>query len=268
MTWHVTEDVEQFLAAAGDLMLAEPGVHTIVLSACENARAGVPGIRFAWWQEPSLEVTGAVSHLSPYPLFLAAVPDEAVAPLVEQLAPTRVAGRTDLAVQVAAAAARSCGRTATVRFAERLFRLGTLTVPDVPGTPRLAEEQDRSLLLGWHHEFVAETGVIAGDGQASVADRLSYGGFVLWEDEGTPVALAGHSRVAFGAGRIGPVWTPPEHRGRGYGGAVTAAAARRLVERGAWEVVLFTDLNNPTSNALYRRLGFAPVHDVAVLEIA
>jgi len=51
--------------------------------------------------------------------------------------------------------------------------------------------------------------------------------------------------------RIGPVYTPPEHRGHGYAAAVTAAAARGALERGARQVLLYTDLANPTTNRLY-----------------
>jgi predicted GNAT family acetyltransferase len=65
-----------------------------------------------------------------------------------------------------------------------------------------------------------------------------------------------------GTARIGPVYTRPGHRGRGHGAAVTAAAARLASEGGADEVLLFTDLDNPTSNALYARLGFVGVGDV------
>jgi predicted GNAT family acetyltransferase len=66
--------------------------------------------------------------------------------------------------------------------------------------------------------------------------------------------------------RLGPVYTPPEHRGRGYGAAVTAAVSHAALDAGASYVVLFTDLANPTSNALYRRLGYQPVEDRVVLE--
>jgi ribosomal protein S18 acetylase RimI-like enzyme len=267
MSWHRTHDVEQYLAAAGDLLFADPARHTVALTVCENARARADGTVFAWWQEPSGEVTGAVSHTPPYPVVLAAVPEHAIRPLVDELSPTAVNGRASLALQVAAVAALAQGTAAVLRHAERLFRLDGLVPPQVPGSARVAVDADLALLTGWYEAFVAETGVVADDVAESVRDKLSYGGFVLWEADGRPVATSGLSRVAFGSGRIGPVYTPPEHRGHGYGGAVTAAASQRLLERGAWEVVLFTDLTNETTNALYRRLGYVPVGDFAILEL-
>ena len=65
--------------------------------------------------------------------------------------------------------------------------------------------------------------------------------------------------------RVGPVYTPPGLRGRGYGGAATAAVSQAALGAGAREVVLYTDLANPTSNALYQRLGYRPVEDRVVL---
>jgi predicted GNAT family acetyltransferase len=70
----------------------------------------------------------------------------------------------------------------------------------------------------------------------------------------------GRTRISAGMIRLGPVFTPVERRSQGYGGAVTAAvsaAAQQLAD----EVLLFTDLTNPVSNAIYQRLGYRPVHD-------
>ena len=232
MTWHEGDDVEQYLAAAGDLLFAEPGVHTIALSVCENARARPDGTRFAWWQEPDGEVTGCVSRTPPYPVCVGVLPEHAMAPLVELWEVDAVNAPTPVAAQVAALAARRYGRTAHLKTADRLFRLGDLTPPATPGSARSATASDTELLVRWFDDFTAEAGVLPQDTRKAVADRLGYDGFVLWEDAGEPVALAGHTHKAFQGMRIGPVWTPPERRGRGYGGAVTAAARAEVPGRG------------------------------------
>jgi predicted GNAT family acetyltransferase len=71
-----------------------------------------------------------------------------------------------------------------------------------------------------------------------------------------------------GVVRVAPVYTPAELRRHGYAGAVTAAVTRAALDAGATDVVLFTDVANPTSNALYRRLGYRPVEDRVVLSFA
>jgi predicted GNAT family acetyltransferase len=79
------------------------------------------------------------------------------------------------------------------------------------------------------------------------------------------VSLAGRNRAAAGQARIGPVYTPPDLRGRGFGAAATAAVTQAALDDGAEGAVLFTDLANPTSNTLYQRLGYRPISDWAVL---
>ena len=98
-------------------------------------------------------------------------------------------------------------------------------------------------------------------------DRLSYGGLTLWEVAGEPVAMAGRTRDVAGVGRVAPVYTPPAQRQRGYGAAVTTAVTQSALDAGAAAVVLFTDQANPTSNALYQRLGYRPVEDRVLLNL-
>jgi predicted GNAT family acetyltransferase len=57
-------------------------------------------------------------------------------------------------------------------------------------------------------------------------------------------------------------------RGHGYASAATAAVSQAALEAGLREVVLYTDLANPTSNAVYQRLGYLPVEDRVVLSFA
>ncbi len=67
--------------------------------------------------------------------------------------------------------------------------------------------------------------------------------------------------------RIGPVYTPAQHRRRGYAGAAVAQVSQALLDEGA-RVCLFTDQANPTSNHIYTELGFRPVVDLANLAIS
>ena len=92
--------------------------------------------------------------------------------------------------------------------------------------------------------------------------------FVLWDDGGTPVSMAMLRAPSAGVSRIGPVFTPRSARGRGYGSAVTASAAHLARRGGVDDVVLFADLANPTSNAIYQRIGFEPVGDSVRVDFA
>ena len=63
--------------------------------------------------------------------------------------------------------------------------------------------------------------------------------------------------------RIGPVYTPPSLRRRGYGSAVTAAVSAERLASGLRFCFLYTDLANPTSNRIYSEIGYEPVCDSA-----
>jgi predicted GNAT family acetyltransferase len=101
----------------------------------------------------------------------------------------------------------------------------------------------------------------------SVSRRLAEGRTWLWENEsGEVVHLTGATLASRGVSRIGPVYTPAGHRGNGYASWVVAEVAGRLTELGE-RVCLFTDQANPTSNAIYQRIGFTPVVDMANLVV-
>lgn len=160
------------------------------------------------------------------------------------------------------------GRVPGRRMAERLFRLETLVPPAaVPGSARPATPDDLDLLTSWRAAFATEAFGATPDPDA--ARRLtepdlrpaSSRRYWLWCDaDGTPCSFALRQQYAHGAARLGPVYTPPELRDRGFGSAVTAAATRDVLDDGAIPV-LFTDLSNPVSNAIYPRLGYYPVED-------
>lgn len=136
-------------------------------------------------------------------------------------------------------------------------------MPGPAGAARVATAADRDLLESWCAAFAREVGQPPWRAD-DVTDRLSYGGLSLWEDGGIPVAMAGVQRQVAGTIRVGPVYTPPQRRGRGYAAAVTAAVSQAALGAGAQHVVLFTDLGNPVSNSVYQRIGYRPVEDRAV----
>jgi predicted GNAT family acetyltransferase len=76
--------------------------------------------------------------------------------------------------------------------------------------------------------------------------------------------MCGTSRSTPNGSRIGPVYTPPDLRRRGYASAVVAAASQAQLDAGARFCFLFTDLANPTSNRIYQAIGYEPVRDVEV----
>ncbi|MEU7602978.1 GNAT family N-acetyltransferase [Streptomyces sp. NPDC040724] len=274
MTWTFTSDLAAYLAAAHPAVAARPVSDTLMLTvtdALERRGSGAYGAEaplFGWWTGADGAVAGGLLCTPPFPMVLGVVPAEAVRALGAALsAEPLLAGirafnarRPD-----AEALAAAWGRPTRITEELRLYRLAGLVAPDpVPaGRPRTATEADLPLLLEWIEAFHKEAGAHGTASEAALRDRISYGGALLWEHEGEPASLAGFSRPICSASRIGPVYTPPALRGHGYAAGATHAATRAAHAAGATEVLLFTDLANPTSNGVYQRLGYTPVEDRA-----
>ncbi len=161
----------------------------------------------------------------------------------------------------------------TDRRAERILDEGVwelTAVTDVPtpgGTARAATPGDRELLRRWLRAFAREALPSEHPWDEARADldidlRLAGrgGGYWLWDD-GTPVCLSGHRDVPGVGSRIGPVYTPPEHRSRGYATRLVAELSTARLALGDPACFLFTDLANPTSNGVYARIGYVKVCD-------
>jgi len=162
------------------------------------------------------------------------------------------------------------GATVETLMRLRLFVLVALCPPgEVRGAARQVVESDVDLVASWQcafrEEALGDRGA-ARDPRESAQPVLRPGhGLLLWAVDGVPVALAGAGPPVAGMSRVSSVYTPPEHRCRGYGSAVTAAASAWALAAGARDVVLFTDRANPVSNAIYPRIGYRPVYDVLEL---
>lgn len=265
--WTFTTDLAAYSRAAEPFLLADPVRNTVPLSVLANLRAGMPadGAYFGWWATDGDGVGGVVFRTPPRPLVVGVMPVEAAAPLVKALPGPipGVVGRRELVEAVVEA----MGVRGTVR-AERLYRLDELSVPTVSGRGRLATAAHRAVLTGWHAAFAAEVALDAGDPDEEISRRLARRELFVWEDDGVPVSMAGLSPESGGVCRIGPVYTPPAARRRGYGAAVTAHTCQVALAERCREVVLFTDLANPTSNAIYQSIGFRPVDDHALVTFA
>jgi hypothetical protein len=214
-------------------------------------------------------VVGAAIRTPPHNLVLAQPSsDDALDALVDRLSeeeqdlPGVVAAIPELETFVGSwTAERDLDATRVVRHGIYELR-EVLPIPAASGAWRPATQQDRELVVRWMLAFADEVLPEQPEGARQtrmVESRLEANdaaGIWLWEDGGVPVSMSGYGGETPSGIRIGPVYTPPELRGRGYASTLVAEQSRRLLENGREFCFLYTDLDNPTSNALYRRIGF------------
>jgi GNAT superfamily N-acetyltransferase len=136
------------------------------------------------------------------------------------------------------------------------------TRPDVPGMARPVAPEDADLLVEWTLAFHRDAGI--GDLPPSpeeIADAIGRARHWLWIVDGQPVAMAATGRRMRGCMSIAPVFTQAEFRGRGFGGAITAAVVDQIFAQGYGTACLYAAAANPAPNRCYAKLGFEPVCD-------
>lgn len=277
MSWTLTRDIEEFARRAVPRLMERPVDNTLVLTISDTIRAGRRFSEhepvFGWFDD--LQHFGGLVMTPPYAMVVSGAAPETMPDLVsalrgQQVDVTAVNCEDALAYRFAHEWLDGVDRQPVVRRRQRLYRLADLRSPTRPpeGHGRLARESDLVQLMEWMHAFIAEVHLPDEVSEVSMRARIDAGLVWIWEDAaGTPAAFAGRQKTIAQVARIGPVYTPPSHRRRSFGAAVTHASTADALGRGATEVALFTDLANPTSNSIYQQIGFEPLSDSVVLEL-
>lgn len=158
------------------------------------------------------------------------------------------------------------GTPARLSMGQRIHQLTAVEpMSDLPGGRlRPARPGDLGLLTGWVAEFMAHAGDRGDPGEVTL-DRISRELLYVWETE-APVSMAAWTGRTPNGVRVNYVYTPPSLRGRGYATACVAQLSRLLLETSRF-CCLYTDLANPTSNAIYHRIGYRPVCDASVYSV-
>lgn len=163
---------------------------------------------------------------------------------------------------------RLMGGSYRAGMSQRILAASLVRSPvEVPGSWRPMEPADHPLLVSWFTAFNIEADGVpperARHRAQAMLDRLDErGGGLLWLDEGgSPVSIACYKAPTMNGIRIGPVYTPPEHRRRGYAGAVTGATTQLMLDRGHAFACLYTDAANATANHIYESIGYEFVAD-------
>jgi uncharacterized protein len=269
-------DAVEFLRLAGALLERDEARNQLPLGIAGNLVARPDAfevVRF-WVVRDGDEPVAAAVRTDPFNLVLGDPSSEtALGPLLDAVAADdpEVPGIVGNVPFVEPSAERLVG--ASGRTAERILSQGVYGLTAVreveraPGEPHPAGPKDRALLLDWLRAFVTEA-VPDPDETFRRMERtlesrfgIESAGFWLWQDGGRPVSLAGFSGPTPTGIRIGPVYTPPGLRRRGYATTLVADLSAWLLERGHRACFLYTDLANPTSNRIYVEIGYERVCD-------
>ena len=286
----IFEDPAAVLAVAGDVLAADPVASSVVASVTHHAvrlftTGGPRPAHPMWWavvRNDDGGVVGVSMRTMPHPphtVWVPAVPEDAARLLARTaLDHTTRAGEPPLTSANGSIPAvrafieetlRATGGIVNEGRPDRLWEATRIARPDPApsGRARPATPDDLDLVTEWFAVFHKEADAQAGRAPDAEPLRIEgarrwieEGSVWLWDVDGEVVHLTGVRPPSFGVVRIGPVYTPVEHRGHGYARALVAEVAQRVLDAGH-RVCLYTDRDNPVSNRVYAAIGFKPVLD-------
>ncbi len=268
MRFVLTRDPREFSARVGDFLerrIERNVIATVLLTILDGRHSES---LFAYGLGGEDEVGFACLRVAPWFLLASEIDDDHAGELMsawlrEDPEVPGVDGVTTAARAIAAAWVEHTGGTTACRMREGIHSLEHVSEPPRPaaGHLRVADAEERPVLVDWMRAFNVEAGLTAADQAEPMVDaRLDHGRLLVWEDQ-QPVSMVGVTPPVADVVRIGPVYTPPEFRRRGYAGSAVAGASRRALAAEASKCMLFTDLTNPTSNKIYAEVGFRRIGD-------
>lgn len=266
-------DATGFVEAVEDFLLAQEISNSLLLGNALREIYGVPPHAGTVYYAAAFEgdtIVGAISHQPPFAVILNAgmAPDVGAAfarQLLDDGQPVpSVIGPKPQADAFAAFWHDLTGQRAAIRMAQGTYALREVRERgSAPGSLRTATQDDLALVAQWSQDFHDEATPDEGDFDAEdfARRRLRDSSVYLWEDGGQVVSMVGKSRPTRTGITVNLVYTPPEQRGKGYATTCVATFSQQLLDSGYAFCTLFTDLANPTSNAIYQHIGYDYVCD-------
>jgi len=260
-----------FLRQAEDWLAAREAEYSLLLGLARRLSLSQDGFDhplFFATIESDAGLEGCAFRTPPHKFGLTAMPVEAVPMLAAAVGDVydelpAVLGPEPAVGAFADAWARKNRVDAHPGMCQRIYRLEAVNpLPvNVDGCMRVATQSDVPLISRWMQRFMEDVGMPTKRPREMSELLLSQDALVVWED-GEPKAMAGTQYPTQHGTRISYVYTPDEYRNRGFATALVHALSGRELRGGRSFCVLYTDLANPTSNSVYRTIGYEPIADV------
>lgn len=172
-----------------------------------------------------------------------------------------IVGPADMAESFIAEWRRTTGQRIETRLKMTFYAVRDVVVPakPVPGIFRQATKRDVAWLTDWLVRFAIDSNLDPYEqkrDEEGTAKKIELGLLYVWEENGVPKSIAGYMPVTANGARIGYVYTSPEERGKGYASACVARLSQKVLDSGRKWCCLFADMANPTSNGIYKRIGY------------
>jgi predicted GNAT family acetyltransferase len=265
-------DATAFLHRTNKFLFAREDINNMLISGAlalaKATTARSPRVSF-FAIENAGGVAGAAMRLADGRFLVSTMPADTATALGREIAArsleiTGLSGPKHEAAAACEAFAAAANKSWSTKFTMKMMRLHATPPPTPieasPGLARQAKDKDRKLVLEWTLGFVKECGLDETERETEemVHRYLEGRQLFIWEDS-SPVAMAGFSGHTPSGVRVNMVYTDRKHRGKGYAASVVQFVSRKLLQADKKFCFLFADAKNPTSIAVYERLGYETV---------
>ena len=266
----VAEFLDSTLSFRADHIYETNIISSVAQSVADGSRTYE---KYFWWKvtNPSGKVIGIAMRTAPHGILLSSMSKDAAQDLASEVAKVDddlpgiggpIKSVRDFLEGYRANGSAGSKRDIEIAGRELLYILEELISPNIDGAMYTVTGNELPKLLEWLMDFAIEAGILMHGARETAEDGLRRNSYRWWIVDGEIVSLAGYAPLVQVPGgvvaRIGPVYTPPEQRRRGYAGVLTAALSRELLNSGA-KVMLHTDAKNQTSNGVYQRIGYVKI---------
>ena len=280
MTWSFCRDAKAFLQQRQSQLLANESLNCLGWAAVQRSMTDPPeqpSHSFLTFKENSTTTAHAFIQHSQQDIILSAMSvsqaEQLMATLWAQMIPLRLAqGPAEATVAFSRLWSEASGHANQHLMDQGLYELRSVEMPDAAGGRLIrAQDQHRNILRALVEGFVScfpEQPMTPEKITKRVDRFLREERAFLWQTiDRDCVSLAAVVRESPNASSISWVYTPPEHRQQGHAARLVAALSQAQIDAGKIACNLHTDLANPTSNGIYKRIGFRKIAEFVRIQL-
>ncbi len=159
---------------------------------------------------------------------------------------------------------------AQLHMRQGIYRLDELRPVDIqPGKLVVADESHLSLAKQWFRQYATELDepMMKEQAEKTAESMIRNQKMHLWVVDGVPVSMVNQARVTPNGVTVNGVYTPDHFKKKGYATQATYHLTKKLLDSGYTFCSLYTDSDNPTSNSIYKRIGYEWVGNSTVYHI-
>lgn len=280
MEWMEWKNPDHFSDRVMSALLDEEAKNSLMIGVLNNVKQGICETFHQFTVEEDGELLAILQVTPPHPLHYIVVKKERsdllpsfIIPhlLKEEVPFSEVVSERQQAERFATAWQEITSGTSEIFMSQGLYRLDSVEDIDMAtGRMREATVADQAQLEAWYSAFEVESGLRSSPPEKvakAVQTMVEREEAVFWEVDGQVVSCAKRARPTENGITVSFVYTSPDARGKGYARSLVADLSRQLLETKSF-CVLYTDLTNPTSNKIYREVGYQQIMDSAWVRLA